>query len=80
MDTNLTAQEEQQILAAIDNYAGQKALVPGDAKDLFCEHWDTVKEVLGFLQDVLPPPISTVIKYVIKFGDIAHSKICKAQG
>ena len=78
MDTNLTQQEEQQILAAIDDYASQKQAIDGGAKELFCEHWETVKEVLEFLKDVLPAPIPAIIKIVIKFGDIAHGKICSA--
>ena len=77
MDTTLTQQEEQQINDAIDAYAAQKGL-PGGAKEIFCEYWLTAKQVLEFLKSILPGPIPAVIGIIIKFGDIAHGKICEA--
>ena len=48
----------------------------GNAKKLFCENWDTVKQVLDFLATVAPGPIGPIIRVVIRAGDAAKKVIC----
>lgn len=48
----------------------------GDPKQLFCENWDTVKAVLGFLRQYGPGFLKPIIDIVIKAGDALKRAIC----
>lgn len=45
------------------------------AKDLFCQYWDILKQVLQFLAPYLGP-IGWAIKGIIAAGDFLHGRIC----
>jgi hypothetical protein len=54
-----------------------EAAPPADAKNRFCENWDTAREVLTFLQTAVPRRIGGVIGLVIAAGDAAKGVICR---
>jgi hypothetical protein len=50
--------------------------IGGDVRKLFCENWGTVKAVLQFLSDFLPPLVRPIVAIIIKAGDALHGVIC----
>jgi hypothetical protein len=76
----------EQVSAAIMEALGNDALpastdapgttVAADPKKLFCDNWDTVKLVLGFLRTVAPAFLKPIIDIVIKAGDAVKATIC----
>jgi 3-oxoacyl-ACP reductase-like protein len=58
--------------------AGGGAAAAGvDPKKLFCDNWDTVKAVLGFLRSVAPAFLKPIIDMVIRAGDAVKATICR---
>ena len=47
-----------------------------DPKQAFCNDWPTIKQVLQFLQGVIPQPGPILIGVIIAAGDAAHNTIC----
>jgi hypothetical protein len=49
------------------------------AKDLFCKYWKDVKAVLELVLKIpkLPAIVKTVVKAIIKAGDLAYATLCK---
>ncbi|HEX8574029.1 MAG TPA: hypothetical protein VF759_14895 [Allosphingosinicella sp.] len=47
-----------------------------DPKALFCEHWETVKQVLQFVKDYLPKYLRPIVSLIIKAGDALKATIC----
>jgi len=47
-----------------------------DLKKLFCENWQTVKQVLQFIADKLGEPVRSIVKALIGAGDFLHELIC----
>jgi hypothetical protein len=43
---------------------------------LFCQNWDTVKQVLQFLKPHLPIFIRGVVDAIIKAGDVLKGIVC----
>jgi len=56
--------------------AAPPAKAAADPKRLFCENWDMVKTVLGFLRTVAPKFLRPIIDMVIKAGDAVKAAIC----
>ncbi|MFL6844931.1 MAG: hypothetical protein ACJ8ER_08645 [Allosphingosinicella sp.] len=58
--------------------AGGKAAAAGgaDPKKLFCDNWDTVKQVLQFLKPFLPKLLRGFVDAIIKAGDVLKGIIC----
>lgn len=81
MTVDFTQEERLRIAQALadglddQENAGAPALV-GDARQIFCQNWDVVKQVLGYLKPHLPAPVGWVIAGLIAAGDILHRKIC----
>ncbi|MDR6788825.1 hypothetical protein J2Y58_002190 [Sphingomonas sp. BE138] len=71
-----TADERQQIALAMMDETPIEAKPLTDVKSVFCQNWDTVKQVLEFLSGYLPLPVRFAVKALIKAGDILHGKIC----
>jgi hypothetical protein len=69
------------IFEALNSDTPPTAAAPGlaptaDLKQLFCDNWDMVKTVLGFLRKLAPPVLRPVIDIVIKIGDAVKAAIC----
>jgi hypothetical protein len=78
---DFTQEERLQIAQALaagmnDQAPTDAQALTGDARQIFCQNWDVVKKVLGFLKPYLPAPIGWVIAGLITAGDILHGKIC----
>ncbi len=81
MTVDFTQEERLQIAQALADgldgrSEGNAAALTGDARQLFCQNWDVVKQVLGYLKPRLPAPVGWVIAALIAAGDILHGKIC----
>ena len=82
MTVDFTQEERLQIAQALADglddkeNVGAPALV-GDARQLFCENWDVVKQVLSYLKPLLPA-FGWVITAIIAAGDILHRRVCPA--
>lgn len=48
-----------------------------NGKDLFCNNWDTVKQVLSFLQTIVPPPGNWIVSLIVSAGNAVQPTICK---
>ena len=48
----------------------------GDPVKLFCQNWNTVKQVLQFLKPHLPFFLRGVVDAIIKAGDVLKGVIC----
>lgn len=67
----------QAMLREDDITATLLAAKPGvDPKQLFCQNWDTVKVVLGFIGQQVGGPAAVVIKIIVAAGDALKGKIC----
>jgi hypothetical protein len=78
---DFTQEERLQITQALadglnDRDGGGAAPLVGDARQIFCQNWDIVKQVLGYLKPLLPAPASWIVAGLIKAGDILHGKVC----
>ncbi|VXC82037.1 hypothetical protein [Sphingomonas sp. 8AM] len=78
---DFTQDERLQITQALadglsDQAGADAPALVGDARQIFCQNWDVVKQVLSFLKPYLPAPIGWVIAGLIAAGDILHGKIC----
>jgi hypothetical protein len=72
--------EEQQsataIVAAIQGAGEADRRGIGDIKDLFCEHWDKVRQILNFLLPYLPAKIKAAVEMIVRIGDWVKGAVC----
>ena len=54
-----------------------QGLAAADLKKLFCDNWDTAKQVLQFLETVVPAPIKWAVAGLISAGDAIKPVVCK---
>jgi hypothetical protein len=58
----------------VNEAAAADALV--NPKELFCNNWDMVKQVLQFLKPYLPKYLQGILVVIIKAGDALKNVIC----
>ncbi len=79
----LTQQDRQELSRLVgealldegNNLAASGAEIAG-GKDLFCQHWNTVKSVLQFIAGQVGA-IGWAIRAIIAAGDFLHGRICR---
>ncbi len=55
----------------------ERPVAAADPKQLFCDNWDTVKQVLNFLKPFLPQKLQGIVDMIIKAGDTLKQLICR---
>ena len=83
-DVNLSQDEQQRLQEAFAGFdSGAEALTESidltGTKDMFCNNWQTVKNVLSFIANLplIPASVRAAIGLVIKAGDMAHGALCR---
>ncbi len=53
-----------------------QAEIAGDAKEVFCRNWQTVKQVLQFISSYVPG-IGKYVRAIIAAGDFLYGTVCR---
>lgn len=82
MSLELSPAEEQRLTTALAALSAPgtesvAALAAASPRELFCQYWPIVKQVLQFLSASVPSPIKAAIALVIAAGDAAANIICR---
>ncbi len=73
-DEDLEQEIDRAVMAAFGGGSAQP-LAAGDPKEIFCQHWPTVKQALEALK-VIAPKYAWAIQVIITVGDTASGRIC----